>query len=97
MDPTPLSGIVLINLGTPEAPTPEAIRPWLREFLSDRRVVDLPRWLWLPLLHAVILPLRPRKLAPLYGRIWRPDGSPLLALTRELRQGIAAQLARDRE
>ncbi|MGQ0585753.1 MAG: ferrochelatase [Gammaproteobacteria bacterium] len=95
MNLTPLSGIVLINLGTPEAPAPEAIRPWLREFLSDRRVVDLPRWLWWPLLHGVILPLRPRKLAPLYARIWRPDGSPLLAIAREQRAALAAALAAD--
>jgi ferrochelatase len=82
-------GLLLINLGTPEAPTPQAIRPYLREFLSDRRVVDLPRALWLPVLHLVILPLRPRKLAPQYARIWRADGSPLLAITRELRDALA--------
>jgi len=87
-----MDGILLINLGTPDAPTPQAIRPWLREFLSDRRVVDLPRALWLPVLHGVILPLRPRRLAPLYARIWRPDGSPLLAITRALRQALAAEL-----
>jgi ferrochelatase len=87
------AGVLLINLGTPDAPTPEAIRPYLREFLSDRRVVDLPRWLWLPVLHGVILPLRPRKLAPLYARIWRADGSPLLAITRELRDALATALA----
>jgi ferrochelatase len=87
------NGVLLINLGTPDAPTPEAIRPWLGEFLSDRRVVDLPRALWWPILHGAILPLRPRKLAPLYARIWRADGSPLLAITRELRDALAAALA----
>jgi ferrochelatase len=87
------SGVLLINLGTPDAPVPGAIRPWLREFLSDRRVVDLPRWLWLPVLHGAILPLRPRRLAPLYARIWRPDGSPLLAITRELRDALASALS----
>ncbi|MGH8443082.1 MAG: ferrochelatase [Nevskiaceae bacterium] len=85
-------GVLLTNLGTPDAPTPQAIRPYLREFLSDRRVVDLPRWLWLPVLHGVILPLRPRKLAPLYARIWRTDGSPLLALTRGLGAALAGAL-----
>ena len=85
-----MNGVLLVNLGTPDAPTAEAIRPYLREFLSDRRVVDLPRWLWLPLLHGVILPLRPRRLAPLYARIWRADGSPLLAFTRELRTALNA-------
>ena len=87
------TGVLLIKLGTPEAPTAEAIRPYLRQFLSDPRVVDLPRWLWLPVLHGVILPLRPRKLAKLYGRIWRADGSPLLAITRELRDALARALA----
>jgi len=88
-----MNGVLLLNLGTPDAPTAEAIRPYLREFLSDRRVVDLPRWLWLPILHGIILPLRPRKLAPQYARIWRADGSPLLALTRELAAGLADALA----
>lgn len=88
-----MNGVLLVNLGTPDAPTAEAIRPYLREFLSDRRVVDLPRWLWLPILHGVILPLRPRRLAPLYARIWRDDGSPLLAITRELAAALAGALA----
>jgi ferrochelatase len=87
------NGVLLVNLGTPDAPTPEAIRPYLREFLSDRRVVDLPPLLWWPILHGIILPLRPRRLAPLYARIWRADGSPLLAITRELRAALAAALA----
>jgi ferrochelatase len=87
------AGVLLVNLGTPDAPTPAAIRPWLGEFLSDRRVVDLPRALWWPILHGFILPLRPRKLAPLYARIWRPDGSPLLAITRELRDALASALS----
>ncbi|MGH8481548.1 MAG: ferrochelatase [Nevskiaceae bacterium] len=90
---TERAGVLLLNLGTPDAPTPEAIRPYLREFLSDRRVVDLPRLLWWPILHGIILPLRPRRLAPLYARIWRADGSPLLAITRELRDGLARALA----
>lgn len=86
------AGVLLINLGTPDAPTPAAIRPYLREFLSDRRVVDLPRAVWLPILYGFILPLRPRKLVPLYARIWRDDGSPLLAITRAVRTALAARL-----
>lgn len=86
-------GILLINLGTPEAPTPAAIRPFLREFLLDRRVVDLPRALWLPVLFGFILPLRPRMLAQQYARIWRPDGAPLLAITRQIRQGLETHFA----
>jgi protoporphyrin/coproporphyrin ferrochelatase len=88
-----MNGVLLVNLGTPDAPTAAAIRPYLREFLSDRRVVDLPRWLWAPILHGVILPLRPRRIAPLYARIWRADGSPLLAITRELAAALAGALA----
>jgi ferrochelatase len=88
-----MNGVLLVNLGTPDAPTAAAIRPYLREFLSDRRVVDLPRWLWAPILHGIILPLRPRKIAPLYARIWRDDGSPLLAITRELATALAGALA----
>ena len=88
-----LDGVLLINLGTPAAPTPQAIRPWLRDFLSDPRVVDLPRGLWLPVLYGVILPLRPRKLAPQYAGIWRPEGSPLLSITREQRAALAQRLA----
>ncbi len=76
------TGVLLINLGTPEAPTPAAIRRYLRPFLSDRRVVELPRPLWLMVLYGFILPLRPRKLAHSYASIWMkpgsPEGSPLL-------------------
>lgn len=86
-------GVLLINLGSPDAPTPQGIRPYLAEFLRDRRVVDLPRWLWLPVLYGVTLPLRPRKLVPQYARIWRADGSPLVAITREQREALADALA----
>jgi len=77
-------GILLINLGTPAAPTAAALRPYLKEFLSDRRVVEIPRALWWPILNGVILNLRPRKSAEKYATIWQPDGSPLLAHTRAL-------------
>jgi ferrochelatase len=70
-------GVLLANVGTPEAPEPNAVRTYLREFLSDRRVVDYPRWLWLPILHAVILRVRPRRSARLYRSIWTKEGSPL--------------------
>jgi ferrochelatase len=72
-------GVLLANLGTPEAPTPGAVHRYLREFLSDPRVVEIPRLLWWPLLHAVILPLRSRKSAAKYAKIWTDAGSPLLA------------------
>jgi ferrochelatase len=72
-----LPGVLLVNLGTPEAPTPSAVRRYLREFLSDPRVVELPRWLWLPILYLLVLPFRPAKTARKYAMIWKADGSPL--------------------
>jgi ferrochelatase len=71
------TGVLLVNLGTPEAPTPSAVRKYLREFLSDPRVVELPRLAWLPILYFLVLPFRPGKTAKKYAAIWRPDGSPL--------------------
>lgn len=84
--------VVLVNLGTPAAPTAAAVRPFLREFLSDRRVVDLPRWLWLPLLEGVILRARPRRSARLYASVWRPDGSPLMVHSAALAAAIGQRL-----
>jgi len=74
-------GILLINLGTPDAPEPAAIRSYLREFLSDRRVVEIPALLWQPILRGIILPLRPRKSALAYRQIWTGEGSPLAVIT----------------
>lgn len=71
------SGVLLVSLGTPDAPTAPAVRRYLREFLSDPRVVGIPRIAWLPLLHLVVLPLRAPKSAAKYQKIWTPDGSPL--------------------
>ena len=75
--PVPAPGVLLVNLGTPEAPTPGAVRRYLRQFLSDPRVVELPRLVWLPILYFLILPFRPGKTAKKYARIWTRDGSPL--------------------
>ncbi len=72
-----MNGILLVNLGTPAAPTPAAVRAYLAEFLSDPRVVELPRWLWLPVLHGIVLRRRPAQSAAKYARIWTPEGSPL--------------------
>ena len=66
-----------MNLGTPAAPTPEAVRAYLAEFLGDPKVVALPRWLWLPILHLVVLRTRPQKSAEKYAKVWTPEGSPL--------------------
>jgi protoporphyrin/coproporphyrin ferrochelatase len=73
----PAPGVLLVNLGTPEAPTPSAVRRYLREFLSDPRVVTLPRLAWLPILYLFVLPFRPAKTAKKYAAIWTADGSPL--------------------
>lgn len=76
--------VVLVNLGTPSAPTPMAVRTFLREFLSDRRVVAAPRLLWWLVLNLLILPFRPRRVAKLYASIWLPQGSPLRVYTEAL-------------
>ncbi|MCX7894804.1 MAG: ferrochelatase [Thermoanaerobaculum sp.] len=81
-------GVLLVNLGTPAAPTARALRTYLRQFLQDRRVVELPAWRWWPILHLFVLTTRPRRSAALYRRIWWPEGSPLLVLG----QRQAAQL-----
>ncbi|CAM3575420.1 Ferrochelatase [Vibrio aerogenes CECT 7868] len=75
-------GILLVNLGTPDAPTASAVKRFLSEFLHDRRVVDLTRWIWCPVLHWIILPRRSPKVAKLYQSIWMEDGSPLMVFSR---------------
>ena len=76
------TGILLVNLGTPDAPTPRAVRRYLREFLADPRVVEIPRALWWPILHGLILRTRPAKSAAKYAAIWTREGSPLATWTR---------------
>jgi protoporphyrin/coproporphyrin ferrochelatase len=71
------AAVLLINLGTPAAPTAAAVRPYLRQFLSDPRVVEIPALVWRPILHGVILAVRPRRSAAKYAAIWTPAGSPL--------------------
>lgn len=85
-------GVLVTNLGTPTAPTAAAVRPFLRQFLSDRRVVDLPRALWWPLLNLVILNIRPRRSAAAYAKIWTDEGSPLLIHTRNQAQALGKVL-----
>ena len=70
-------GVLLINLGTPDAPTPRAVRRYLAEFLSDPRVVEIPQAVWQVLLRTLILPLRGRASAKKYAAVWMPEGSPL--------------------
>jgi ferrochelatase len=85
-------GLLLANLGTPQSPERKPVARFLLEFLSDPRVVDLPRYLWLPLLRLVIVPLRARRSAAAYRKIWRPDGSPLLVFTERLADKMDAAL-----
>ncbi len=85
-------GVLLCNLGTPAAPTLAAVRRYLAEFLADPRLVELPRWLWLPILHGVILNTRPRRSAHAYARIWTAAGSPLLVNSQRLCHAVAERL-----
>jgi len=87
------TGVLIANLGTPDAPERKPVARFLREFLSDPRVVDLPRLLWLPLLNLVIIPLRAGKSAAAYREIWWPEGSPLLVLTERLADRLRAMAA----
>ncbi len=88
-------GVLLVNLGTPEAPTAKAVRRYLAEFLSDRRVVEIPPLLWQPILRGIILNLRPRKSARAYAEVWTEDGSPLAAITAAQARGLQARLGED--
>ncbi|HVR89770.1 MAG TPA: ferrochelatase [Novosphingobium sp.] len=85
-------GVLLVNLGTPEAPTAKAVKRYLAEFLSDRRVVELPALLWQPVLRGIVLNTRPRKSAQAYAHIWGEDGSPLAAITAAQARGLQARL-----
>src|SRR5262249_2653620 len=76
------TAVLLVNLGTPDAPTPAAVRRYLSEFLADPRVVEIPRALWWPILHGVILRTRPAQSAAKYASIWTREGSPLANWTR---------------
>lgn len=84
-----LTGILLTNVGTPTAPTPQAVRPYLRQFLGDPRIIEYPRWIWWLLLNAIILNTRPRRSARLYQNVWTEEGSPLLVNLQ--RQSVALQ------
>lgn len=85
-------GVLLVNLGTPEAPTRSAVRRYLKEFLSDPRVIEYPRWLWWLILNLVILNVRPARSAKAYREIWTDEGSPLLCISRKLVQGLQREL-----
>jgi protoporphyrin/coproporphyrin ferrochelatase len=88
------AGVLLVNLGTPTAPTAKAVRPYLAEFLGDTRVIDYPRWLWWLILHGVILRLRPARSAHAYARIWTAQGSPLRFGSESLAARLQLELDR---
>ncbi|KAA9017477.1 ferrochelatase [Sphingobium limneticum] len=86
--PAPKVGVLLINLGTPDAPDARSVRRYLAEFLSDPRVVEIPKIVWQPILHGVILTTRPKKSAHAYQQVWTPEGSPLAVHTRAISQAL---------
>lgn len=89
----PTLGVILMNLGTPAEPNAKAVRQFLAEFLSDRRVVEIPRLAWWPILYGIILPFRSPKVAKLYQDIWLDEGSPLKVITERQVAGLQARFA----
>jgi len=87
--------VLLANLGTPDEPTTSAVRKYLAEFLSDRRVIRTSRWIWLPILHGFILRVRPKKSAEAYKKIWTEEGSPLLTITLKQAEALDERLGDD--
>lgn len=87
------TALLVVNLGTPAAPETGAVRRYLAQFLSDPRVVEQPKWLWWLVLNGVILRIRPRRSARAYAKVWMPEGSPLLVLSRRLVDRLAARPA----
>lgn len=85
-------GVLVTNLGTPEAPTARALRDFLREFLSDPRVVEIPRVIWMLILHGIVLRVRPKKSAALYKTVWTDEGSPLMVISKKQKDKISASL-----
>ncbi|AUN94754.1 ferrochelatase [Pseudazoarcus pumilus] len=90
-----LTGVLIANLGTPEAPTAPALRKYLKQFLSDPRVVEIPRIAWWPILNGIILNLRPKKSAAKYATVWTDEGSPLRVHTERQAKLLAGQLLHD--
>jgi ferrochelatase len=91
-DTQPRAGVLLTNLGTPDAPDTGAVRRYLAAFLSDPRVVERPRWFWLPILYGIILQVRPPRSAKAYRKIWTGDGSPLLVISKRIADAVESSL-----
>lgn len=92
---TSVTGVLLVNLGTPDAPTTAATRKYLAQFLSDTRVIEIPKFLWSIILHGIILRIRPKRSAALYKSIWTEQGSPLLAISQAQRDALQLRLGTD--
>ena len=88
----PRVGVLLVNLGTPDAPTPGAVRRYLKEFLSDPRVVEIPKLVWWPILNLIVLNTRPKKSAHAYAQVWTEQGSPLAAITRAQAEALQGRM-----
>jgi ferrochelatase len=93
--PKPKIGVLIINLGTPNAPEPGAVRLYLKEFLSDPRVVEIPQLVWQPILRGIILTTRPKKSAHAYRQVWTDQGSPLAAITARQAAALAGSFGPD--
>lgn len=91
----PKIGILVVNLGTPDAPTPKAVKRYLKQFLSDRRVVEIPALIWQPILRGIILNTRPKKSAAAYQKVWTDKGSPLAFYTAAQAESLAARMGDD--
>ena len=86
------TALLLLNTGSPDAPEASAVRRYLAEFLSDERVIELPKWKWWPILHGIILRVRPAKSAERYRGVWTEDGSPLLVHTKSIAEKLGRRL-----
>ena len=84
-------GVLIVNTGSPSLNTPKAIRTYLEEFLLDKRVIKIPRIIWLPILYLIILPLRPKRKVKDYNKIWMKEGSPLLVISKRILNKLKAQ------
>lgn len=89
---TARTGILICNLGTPDAPNSKAVRRYLRQFLSDPRVIEVPKWIWWWVLNFIILVIRPKRSAHAYKKIWTNSGSPLLTISQNITEGIQKEL-----
>ena len=85
-------GVLIVNLGSPDAPDTASVKRYLKEFLSDRRVVEISPILWQPILHGLVLTTRPKRSAEAYAQVWTQGGSPLTVITRKQAEGLAGQL-----